>query len=341
MHYRVIYGIIFQLIAAAVQRLNQAAGWGREEINLADNWTEITISIPAQEVERAGNIANMVVPYGIYIEDYSHLEEEAMEIAHIDLIDEELLQKDRTKALIHVYISPEENPAEAVSFLKERYVSEGIDHVIACASCAQEDWINNWKKYFKPIPVGEKLLIRPLWEDAVEAKGRLVLDLEPGLAFGTGTHETTRLCLELIEKYMRPGTDMLDMGCGSGILSVAALLLGASSAVGVDIDPLAVKTAVENAETNKVANRFTGICGNLAEKVSGKFHLIAANIVADVVILLSRDAPRFMYPDTVYLVSGIIDTREQDVLEALGSTFDVLERREEKGWVAMALALKN
>lgn len=306
-----------------------------------ENWIEIKIEVPAERVDAAGDIANMVVPYGIYIEDYSHLEEEAMEIAHIDLIDEELLAKNRDKATIHVYISPEANPGEAVSFLEERYLAEGIPYEISCASCVKEDWINNWKKYFKPIPVGEKLLIRPVWEEKFDPMGRIVLDLEPGLAFGTGTHETTRLCLGLLEKYIRPGCDFLDMGCGSGILSVAALLLGARSAVGVDIDPLAVKTAVENARSNHVEDRFTGICGNLAEKVSGKFGVVAANIVADIVILLSKDAPRFLNPDSVYIVSGIIDIREKDVLEAVGDTFEVLERKEEKGWVAMALKLKK
>ena len=307
---------------------------------MSENWTELKIQVPASQGELAGDIANMVVPYGIYMEDYSHLEEEAMEIAHIDLIDEELLQKDREHAVIHVYISPEENPAEAVSYLEERYNALNIQHTITLDNCVKEDWINNWKKYFHPIPVGEKLLIRPLWEEACDPQGRIVLDLEPGLAFGTGTHETTRLCLELLEKYLTPGCDFLDMGCGSGILSVAALLLGAKSAVGVDIDPLAVKTAVENANTNHVGEKFTGICGNLAEKVTGKFQVVAANIVADIVILLSKDAPRFLEKDSVYLISGIIDTRERDVLDAIGDTFQVLERREEKGWIAMALKLK-
>ena len=307
---------------------------------MSENWTELKIQVPASQGELAGDIANMVVPYGIYMEDYSHLEEEAMEIAHIDLIDEELLRKDREHAVIHVYISPEENPAEAVSYLEERYNALNIQHTITLDNCVKEDWINNWKKYFHPIPVGEKLLIRPLWEEQCDPQGRIVLDLEPGLAFGTGTHETTRLCLELLEKYLTPGCDFLDMGCGSGILSVAALLLGAKSAVGVDIDPLAVKTAVENANTNGVGEKFTGICGNLAEKVTGKFQVVAANIVADIVILLSKDAPRCLEKDSVYLISGIIDTREQDVLDAIGGTFQVLERREEKGWIAMALKLK-
>lgn len=305
------------------------------------DWTEVAITVKAEDVDRAGDIAQMVVPYGIYIEDYSNLEEEAMEIAHIDLIDEDLLKKDRTKAIVHVYISPEDNPIEAVAFLRERYSAEGIWNEINTSGCKEEDWINNWKKYFKPIKVGEKLLIRPTWEDEYDAEGRAVLHLEPGLAFGTGTHETTRLCMELLEKYVKSGDEVLDMGCGSGILSVAALLLGAKSAVGVDIDPLAVKTAIENAKINSVGDRFEGICGDLTEKVSGKFNVVLANIVADIVILLSKDAPKFMDPDAVYIISGIIDTREQDVLDAITGTFDIIERKFEKGWVAMAAKLKK
>lgn len=304
------------------------------------DWTEIAVTIKAEDTDRAGDITQMVVPYGIYIEDYSNLEEEAWEIAHIDLIDEDLLQKDRTKSIIHVYISPEENPSEAISFLKERFDAEGIWNEISMANCAEEDWINNWKKYFKPIPVGERLLVRPMWEEEYDAGDRVVLHLEPGLAFGTGTHETTRLCMELLEKYIEPNDTLLDMGCGSGILSVAGLLLGAESAVGVDIDALAVKTAIANAGVNGVSDKFTGICGNLAEKVSGKFDVVVANIVADIVILLTQDAPRFMNPDTIYIMSGIIDTREDDVLACLAEKFELIDRREEKGWVALAAKLK-
>ena len=304
---------------------------------MSENWTEIKITVPASKANLAGDIANMTVPHGIYIEDYSDLEEKAMEIAHIDLIDENLLAKDRTKAIVHVYISPEDNPAEAVSFLEERLSACGVEYSIDRASCAMDDWLNNWKKYFKPIPVGEKLLIRPIWEDDFDRMGRAVLDLEPGLAFGTGTHETTRLCMELIEEYMVPGVDFLDVGCGSGILSVAALLLGAESAVGVDIDPLAVKTAHENARLNSVDSKFTGICGNLADKVSGKYQLIAANIVADIVIELSRSVPEFLAPDGVYIIIGNIYILEQDVLDALEGRFTVIQRKAERGWVAMAL----
>ncbi len=304
------------------------------------DWTEVTITVNAKDVDKAGDIANMVVPYGIYIEDYSNLEEEAWEIAHIDLIDEDLLQKDRSKALVHIYISPEESPAEAVAFLRERYTAEGIENEICLDSCVEEDWINNWKQYFKPIPVGQKLLIRPTWEEVQDSGGRTVLDLDPGLAFGTGTHETTRLCMELLEQYVRPGMNVLDVGCGSGILSVAALLLGADKAVGVDIDELAVKTAVENAEINHVENRFTGICGNLTDQVTGTYDIVVANIVADVIIMLTKDVEQFMKPDTVYLMSGIIDTREQDVLTAVEQHFTIIDRKEEKGWVALSAKRK-
>lgn len=305
------------------------------------DWTEVKITVDAAEADAAGDIAQMAVPYGIYIEDYSHLQEEVEEVAHIDLIDKELLKKDRTKAVIHVYLSPEDSPAEAVAFLSERYTASGIEHRIETAPCVQEDWINNWKRYFHPIPVGKKLLIRPDWEEAENPEGRVVLDLEPGIAFGTGTHETTRLCMEFLEESVFPGCSMLDIGCGSGILSIAGLLLGAKRAVGVDIDPLAVKTAVQNAERNHVEDRFTGICGSLTEKVVGTFEVIAANLVADVILDLLKDVGAFMAPRAVLILSGIIDERERDVLNGLKESFEVTGRKEEKGWVALAVKQKE
>ena len=218
-------------------------------------WTEIKIEINAADVDKASDIANMVVPYGIYIEDYTTLEQEVQEIAHIDLIDEDLLARDRSKAYVHIYLEPEVNPAEALAFLSERYNAENISHTIDTHISIEEDWRNNWKKYFNPTPVGEKILIRPSWRDDYDAQNRVVLNIDPGLAFGTGNHETTRLCLETIEKYLKEGDTVLDVGCGSGILAIASLLLGAKSAVGVDIDGVAVRTAVENAEINGVADK--------------------------------------------------------------------------------------
>lgn len=301
------------------------------------DWTEVKISVDADNVEKAGDIASMVVPYGIYIEDYRELEKEAWEIAHIDLIDEELLQKDRTKAVVHVYISPEENPQEAVAFLRERYFAEGIKNEIILNQCKNEDWENNWKQYFHPIPIGEKLLIRPTWEDEFEANGRKVLNIEPGLAFGTGTHETTKLCLETLEKHIKDGTTVLDIGCGSGILSIASLLLGAERAVGVDIDALAVKTAIENGEVNNFRQpEYTVLQGNLTDKVNGKFDVVVANIVADVIIMFCKDVASFMKEDALFITSGIIDTREQDVIDAFNKYgFEIKARHTKGGWVCL------
>ena len=190
-----------------------------------ENWTEIKIKVPVERVDEAGAIASMTVPYGIYIEDYSNLEEEAMEIAKIDLIDEDLLAKDRSTGIVHIYISPEENPQEAVSFIEERLQNERIEYVIELDNCAREDWENNWKQYFKPINVGNKLIIRPIWIDDYDAGDRKVLNLEPGIAFGTGTHETTRLCLEALENYITEETHMLDVGLREMVPSIQFQLL--------------------------------------------------------------------------------------------------------------------
>lgn len=304
-------------------------------------WTEIKISLNAEDIDKAADIANMVVPYGIYIEDYTALEQEVQEIAHIDLIDEDLLQRDRSKAFIHIYLEPDVSPQEAIAFLSERYTAERIAHTIDTSLTLEEDWRNNWKKYFNPMPVGEKILIRPSWRGDYDPQGRVVLNIDPGLAFGTGNHETTRLCLEAIERHLNKGDTVLDVGCGSGILAIASLLLGAESAVGVDIDRTAVKTAVENAEINKVDDRFTGICGDLTEKVSGKYNLIVANIVADAIMFLSKGVKEFMNPDSVYIMSGIIDTRGDEVVNAISSDFEILERNEDKGWVCLVAKAKE
>lgn len=307
------------------------------------DWTEVKINVSSEDVEKAGDIAQMVVPYGIYIEDYSDLEEAAWEIAHIDLIDEDLLKKDRSKAAVHIYISPEENPAEAVAFLSERYNAEGIRHEIDMSVCRNQDWENNWKEYFKPMPVGNKLLIRPVWEDNFEADGRAVLNIEPGLAFGSGGHDTTRLCLETLENHITPDTELLDIGCGSGILGIAGLLLGAKNATGVDIDALAVKTAKENGEMNGFTEpKFKVLEGNLTDKVTGKYDVVVANIVADIIVMFTENVGKFLKDDGIYITSGIIDTRENDVLAAFEKYgFEVVGRHESCGWLCFETKLKK
>ena len=301
-----------------------------------NNWTEIKIEVNSADIDKAGDIANVVVPYGIYIEDYTNLEQTVEDIAHIDLIDEDLLKKDRNKAYVHIYLEPDVSPAEAVAFLSERYDSEGIRHNIELLNCAEEDWRNNWKKYFSPLNVGTKLTIVPSWYENYDTGGRTALNIDPGLAFGTGGHETTRLCLEMCEKYMKSGDTVLDVGCGSGILGIAALLTGASRAVGVDIDEVAVRTAKENAELNGVADKFTAIHGSFTDKVEGKFDIVLANIVADAIIFLSKGVKDFMKEGSVYIMSGIIDTRADEVKAEVSKYFDIIEEHLDGGWACFA-----
>lgn len=300
-------------------------------------YTEIKIYIPTEDTERASNIATMVVPYGIYIEDYSDLEAAAWEIAHIDLIDEELLEKNREESVIHIYIEEGNNPAEAVSFISERLNSEGISYRIETVGCSEEDWADKWKAFFKPTPVGERLFVRPIWIDEYDAGDRAVLNIEPGAAFGTGTHETTRLCLETLDKIIKAGDTVLDIGCGSGILAIASMLLGAKEGFGVDIDPLAVKTAKENGLMNNFKEpELTFVCGDLADRVTKKYDVVVANIVADIIILFSTQVKAFMKTGAKFIASGIIDTRADEVCLALQNAGLVLkERVEENGWVCL------
>lgn len=302
------------------------------------NWTEITVAVANRDTDTAAAIANMTVPYGIYIEDYSDLEQGAEEIAHIDLIDEELVAKDRDTSVIHIYISECDNAAEALEFLKERLTAEGIGYKVEAVGVNDADWNENWKKYFHATEIGEKLAIVPSWEKYDNKDNRTILQIDPGAAFGTGTHATTSLCLDMLQSYVEDNTEMLDIGCGSGILAVASVLLGAKTAVGVDIDAQSVKTAKENAEINSVTDKTEFIVGDLAEKVRGKYSVVCANIVADVVIRLLENVKNYMEADAVLIVSGIIDLRENDVLAATEKQgFTVAEKRYKDNWCAFAL----
>lgn len=206
-----------------------------------------------------------------------------------------------------------------------------------------EDWENNWKIYYKPLEIGERLLIRPSWEQAKDT-GRTVLSLDPGMAFGTGSHHTTRMCLEFLEKTVKDGDDMIDLGCGSGILSIGALLLGAKQALAVDIDPIAEKIAYENAAMNDIYNdRYTVLIGDVLSDTAlqdrlceKKYDVVAANIVASVIIELTKMVPRIIKPEGVYIMSGIIGDRLDEVLAALDENgFEVLEVREGDDWRAV------
>ena len=278
-------------------------------------WTDIQITVPQQYAETAEAIATMVSNGGIYIEDYRDLEQQAWEIAHVDLIEQDLLDQPRDIVKVHMYLAPDENPAEILPLFKE-------------------DWQNAWKKYYHAMDIGQRLAIVPGWE--TYDTDRIVITMDPGMAFGTGTHETTSLCLETLDSMVKGGERVLDIGTGSGILAIAALKLGAAEAEGVDIDPMCVRTAGENAERNGVAEHFTVLVGDLSDKASGKYNIITANIVAAAILSLAPHVPVLMAPGARFIASGIIDTRKDEVLAGLRAAgLEPVEIKEKRGWVCV------
>ncbi len=287
------------------------------------NWTEITILTTPQAEDFITAILYETGVGGVNIEDPSLIDEANRSTKNWDIMDEDIISKySENKCLIKAYYSPEINMEEVM--LK---INEGIENAklfvdvgdikVSSASVNEQDWENNWKQYYKPVYLGENIVIKPVWEQIETKNTDIVIELDPGMAFGTGTHETTRMCLEILEKTIKKGDKVLDIGTGSGILSIGAVKMGADSCFAVDIDPLAVKIVGENAEINGVSDKITTVCGNLAEKVSGKYEIVVANIIADAIIALSPDVRQFMKEGGIYITSGIIDHRLGDVKDKL------------------------
>ena len=294
-------------------------------------WTDIRLTVSKADAEAAEAVATMIAEGGIYIEDYSDIEEQVEQIAHVDLIEQELLDKPRDTVIIHMYLEPGDSPVETLALIAARMEAAGIPYTSETEGVEQEDWQNGWRKYYHPMDVGQRLAVVPSWQDYETSRVKLILD--PGLAFGTGGHETTNLCLEVLDERVRGGERVLDIGTGSGILAIAALKLGAAVAEGVDIDPVAVRTAGENAALNGVADKLTVLVGDLSDKASGKYDIITANIVANAIMALAPAAPGLMADDAVFIASGIIDSRKDEVIAALEAAgLTVLEVKEKRGW---------
>ena len=303
-----------------------------------ETWNELTVKVKTEDTARASDICTVIADMGIYVEDYSDLENVVWNIAHVDLIEQELLDRDRTHSLIHVYIKQEKAALECVEFINARLEAEGIEHEITVVGVNEEDWANNWKQYYHTQRIGKRIVVTPSWEEYTPTGDDVQMRLDPGMAFGTGTHDTTRLCLELLEECVTPTTRILDVGTGSGILSVGGVLLGAPSALGVDIDPVAVKVANENAEINEVSGKTEFVCGDLTDKVHGQFEIVTANIVADIIIRLLSTVKNYLLKGGVLIVSGIIDTRADEVENACHEAgFTTEKRLEHGGWVAIKL----
>ncbi len=299
-----------------------------------DNWNQIKVTASREISETVIAVMTSIdFSGGLMIEDYSDICDN-----NYDYIEDELLNKDKNIVIVSAYVSEQDDLNKALEQVK---LLLPIDANVEVITVAESDWANNWKKYYKPMRVGENIVIKPSWEEYSQKTNDVVVELDPGMAFGTGTHETTRMCMEELEKYVTSETDILDVGCGSGILAITGLLLGAKTATGVDIEAVAIKVARENGARNGfVEPVYTIKQGYLVDAITGKYDVVVANIIADVIIILSSDIKAYLKPSSVFICSGIIDDRANDVEKALTENGLKITNIIKQGeWVAMTCKL--
>lgn len=317
------------------------------------DWIKLSISTTTEGIEPLCAVLMDAGIFGVEIDDstdfHNFLENNRDKW---DYVDDDLLKAHESGSLVSFYVTDDADGKESVSLVKTALISlkaQDEDNEfgtleISGTNMKEEDWSENWKQYFKPLEVGEKILILPEWETLAKPTDRTVFTVNPGMSFGTGAHHTTQLCIKNMEKYLKDGMTVLDLGCGSGILSIIALLLGAEHATAVDIDEGAVKIAVENAEKNNIdLDKFRTMAGNvtcdkaLFEKISDrKYDIVLANIVADVIIGIKDIVPAFLKDDGIFITSGIIEERLPDVVDAYEKTdFIPVTEEHQGGWVSL------
>lgn len=297
-------------------------------------YIEVCVNTPADEIERRCEEMTAMGAEGFVIENEADFQD-FLENNHQywDYVDDELESRFTGVSRIKCYLCDDEDGRAVLCRIRGAY--DGVE----TSFVEDSDWENNWREYYKPIEVGEKLVVVPEWED-IPDDGRIALRLDPGLIFGTGSHATTRMCLAALEKYAGEGKTFLDLGCGSGILGIGALVLGSARCVGCDIDPKAPDVAASNAALNGIgSDRFKVYAGDILSDASLRHMLgsgydaVLANIVSDVIIPLSALVREFMKPGAVFITSGIIDGRQDEVRAALeGNGFEVVEHRNEEEW---------
>lgn len=312
-------------------------------------WNKLTIDTTTAAVDMISYALEEMGIEGVEIIDHVPLSEEDRKTMYVDLLPEDIAPDDGT-AKISFYVDEKENLEEIVFKVKEelsniaQFLPIGSGE-ISFDTTEEEDWINNWKQFFKPFRLDDNIIIKPTWEVLENQKeDDLVIQIDPGTAFGTGSHETTKLCISQLKKYIKPHQTLLDVGCGSGILSIIGLKLGVEKTVGTDIDPNAIRATLENCEINEVTeDEYTALQGNLladeefkASLGSHCYDIVVANILADVIIPLSAIASDFLKEDGVFITSGIIDTKEEDVKAAMVENgFEILEITRMGDWVSI------
>lgn len=304
-------------------------------------WIEVKIVTTSEAVEAVSGIFYELDVKGVAIEDPRDILEREQGPLSWDFADINIFEYGSEAAVVKGYFSVEDNVEELKKYIEDRiaFVKEiGIDvgqGSVLIKTVHEEDWANNWKKYYKPTKIGEKIVIKPIWEEYNAQEGDIIVEMDPGMAFGTGTHETTRMCIEALEKYVGSEDSVFDIGTGSGILAITAAKLGAKEVIGVDLDPVAVDSAKANVKENNM-NNIDIRYGNLMEVVEGKANIVVANIIAEVIILLSEDVKKFLLPGGYFIASGIIKDRKDDVVNKLNSVgYKVVEANTLGEWVCI------
>ncbi|EGT4846570.1 TPA: 50S ribosomal protein L11 methyltransferase [Clostridioides difficile] len=314
-----------------------------------NNWIEVTIKTTTEAVEPITNILYEQGAGGAVIEDPKDFLFQKKNELDWDYVEEEVFKKnEEDDVLIKTYVSEEKNVMEFVEIIKQKVLGLkdfGIDIGEGSVSLDQvneADWANAWKAYYKPTKVGQRVVVKPTWEDYAMQEGDLIIELDPGIAFGTGTHETTSMCIRELEKYVNKDSKVFDIGCGSGILAIAAAKLGAKEVVAVDLDEVAVKVAKENVLENKVEKSVSVMHGNLTDVIKDKADVIVANIIADIIKILAKDVQNFMKEDAIFISSGIILDKVEEVKESLiENGFEIVEVQKLGEWSAIVSKLKK
>ncbi|MBQ7500035.1 MAG: 50S ribosomal protein L11 methyltransferase [Clostridia bacterium] len=299
------------------------------------NWLQIKISCKHEDLKKVSAIASML-DSRIQVEDYSDIRSSA-NAYYGELIDESLLRADNTRSKVMIYIDENNDYREYLSFLKERFTALGIDAEIDIESLVDEDWQNSWKQYFKPIKISKRLVVVPAWETYEPGPDDVIITMDPGMAFGAGTHETTQLCLRMIDEHMPEGSRAIDVGTGSGILAIAEAKLGASEVYACDLDPDAVRVAKDNIGANGVeVNCFES---NLLDKLPEgceRFDFMSANIVADIILKMIPSLSEVMKTGALVALSGIIDDQANRVTMAMERAgFGLSDVLSDNGWKAL------
>lgn len=277
-------------------------------------WTQIKVACKTEDIETVSAVMSML-DNGLMIEDNTEIDK--IETIYGELIDEKVMNADRKNGSVSIYIPEERSLEECMAFIEAQLCD--IEHKTELIRMQEEDWADSWKQYYKPVRIGERLIVVPTWEKYEPLENDIVLLMDPGMAFGTGTHETTRLCSYMLERKMKKDAYVLDVGTGSGILAIAASKLGARKVNAYDIDPVAVRIAKENGEVNRCENIHFGISDLLknVDMKEGKYDFICANIVADIIVRMAPDVKGCLKEGGLLAVSGVIDTQRDRVVDAL------------------------